>query len=135
MQVARFFWFLSSMSFKTKMAGNSNSHNFFLEAQNNPYTDLNVRHHYLHLIHFQMLTRPLLIAKHGWIEIDLQIRTNSYSATLNLQRSTHSFLFLPFFWMFWESASYRIVPKKKRNNYYCFNFSFWWTAPISNIVK
>ena len=107
------------------MALNSNSYNFFLEAQNNPYTDLNVRHLYLHLFHFQMLTRPLLIAVHGWIEIDLQIRTNSYSATLNLQGSTHSFLFLSFFWIVWESASYRVVAKNEKNiNNYCFNFSF-----------
>ena len=72
-----------------------------------------------------MLTRRLLIAIREWIEIDLQIRTNSYSATLNLQGSTHSFLFLSFFWIVWESASYRVVAKNEKNiTNYCFNFSF-----------
>ena len=75
---------------------------------------------YLHLFHFRMLTRPLLIAIRGWIEIDSQIQTGSYWATLNLQGSNHSFLFLSFFWIVWESASYRVVAKNEKNiNNYC----------------
>ena len=42
--------FLSIMPFKKNERENSNFHNFFLEAQNNPYMFLNLRHLYYSFI-------------------------------------------------------------------------------------